>query len=210
MGGPRRPGHLRAAHIRSCHVPPWRRRTVRALSRKAARARRLPSHAEFDSRRDCRVPRHSSIVLIAAAKTAVSLRLRRQPDFPFEILASSALTTSTVIGVAANALTSAAAPSPRIESSIEAVLNFEDATPQNLGTGGTPASGSVKSLFQTDAIALRLIWPMTCGTLGRLSCFGVHRDPPQISAPCAGFRRGSRAGSARGKRYLIIGIKYLH
>jgi hypothetical protein len=103
------------------------------------------------------------IVLIAAPKTAVSLRLRKWPDFPFEILASSALTTGTVMAVAVNALVFAAAPSPRIESSIEAVINFEDSAPQNLVTSGTPGAGLSRSLFQTDAIALRLIWPMTWG-----------------------------------------------
>jgi hypothetical protein len=59
---------------------------------------------------------NGEIILIAAPKTAVSLRLRALPDFPFEILSSSALTAGTVIAVAANALASAVDPAPTIEA----------------------------------------------------------------------------------------------
>jgi Resolvase, N terminal domain len=93
---------------------------------------------------------NNSIVLVAAPKTATSLRLRKLPDFPFEILASSALTAGTVIAVAANALASAVDPSPKISSSIEAVLVFDDAAPAQVGVGvksGTVQAGSLCDLY---------------------------------------------------------------
>jgi Phage capsid family len=104
---------------------------------------------------------NSPIVFVAAPKTAASMRLRVQPNFPYEILASSALTAGTVIAVATTALVSAASAAPRIDTSIEAVMHFDNTTPLDITTGAV--SATVKSAFQTDSIAIRLIWPLTFG-----------------------------------------------
>jgi hypothetical protein len=106
---------------------------------------------------------NSPIILVAAPKQAVSLRLRKLPDFPFEILASSALTAGTVIAIAPNGIASAVDAAPVIETSTETLLNFDDASPAQIGTGGTLATGSTRSVWQTDAIALKLTLSVAWG-----------------------------------------------
>jgi HK97 family phage major capsid protein/HK97 family phage prohead protease len=51
---------------------------------------------------------------------------------------------------------------PRFDVSDQAVLHMEDTTPLAIGTAGTPATvaAPTRSLYQTDSMALRLIWPM--------------------------------------------------
>jgi hypothetical protein len=112
---------------------------------------------------------NSPIVIIASPKQAMSLRLRAGPDFPFEILSSSALASGTVVAVAPIAVVSGIDPAPKIETSEETVINFDDSSPQNVVTGGTPGAGSTRSLWQVDAIALRLTMQMAWG----LRCDGA-------------------------------------
>jgi hypothetical protein len=109
------------------------------------------------------------IILIASPKQVISLRLRKNPDFPFEILSSAALSAGTVMAVAANALVSAVDPAPKIEVSTETVLNFDDSSPQQISTGGTLATGSTRSVWQTSAVALKL----TLGVAWGLRCDGA-------------------------------------
>jgi hypothetical protein len=106
------------------------------------------------------------IILVAAPKQAISLRLRKNPDFPFEILSSAALSAGTVMAVAANAVVSVVDPAPKIETSTETVLNFDDSNPQNVSTNGTLAQGSTRSVWQTSAVAVKLTlgvaWGLRC------------------------------------------------
>jgi hypothetical protein len=49
---------------------------------------------------------------------------------------------------------------PRFEVSDQATLHFEDTAPTDI-TGGTPSPAvPVRSMYQTDSIALKLVWPM--------------------------------------------------
>jgi hypothetical protein len=51
---------------------------------------------------------------------------------------------------------------PRFEISDQATLHLEDTSPTDITTTGTPpvAAFPVKSMFQTDSLALRLILPI--------------------------------------------------
>jgi Phage capsid family len=101
---------------------------------------------------------NAPVVLIGSPEQAVSLRLWMGRDAPYEVLASSGLADGMVIAVASNALASAVDPAPRIDVSRTAVLHMEDAAPLHISSEGTPATvaAPVRSLFQTDAIGLRL------------------------------------------------------
>jgi hypothetical protein len=107
----------------------------------------------------------SPIIFVASPRQASAIKMR-QPDFAYELLSSSALAAGTVIAVASNCLVSAIDPSPRIESSIETTLHYEDTSPLSIvgGTSGTPLPAfQSKSLFQTDSVALRLIMEVSWG-----------------------------------------------
>jgi hypothetical protein len=100
------------------------------------------------------------ICLIAAAKQAAFMRLRLA-DIPYPIFASSALAPGTVISVASRAL-AFVSRDPRFETSKQAVVHMESATPQPIGTPGTPnvVAAPATSLWQTDSISIRFVWPL--------------------------------------------------
>jgi hypothetical protein len=51
---------------------------------------------------------------------------------------------------------------PRFDVSDQATLHLDDTTPLAIGTAGSPntVAAPVRSLFQTDSMALRMIMPM--------------------------------------------------
>jgi hypothetical protein len=99
---------------------------------------------------------NSEIVLIASPKQAIALRMIPNISSEFTVLSTSALTSGTLIAVATNALISAVDPAPVIMISDNATVNFDDSAPVDIGTGGTPAAGLTKSLWQTDAVGIKL------------------------------------------------------
>jgi HK97 family phage prohead protease len=78
------------------------------------------------------------------------------------IIDSSTITAKTVILVDAADFVTIDGGGPRFEVSDQATLHFEDTTPLDLATVGTPntVAAPAKSLFQTDSIALKLVLPM--------------------------------------------------
>jgi hypothetical protein len=102
----------------------------------------------------------SPIILIASPSRArrIQLRLCNVADPGFQVMGSAAVAADELIAVASNGLASALDPAPRIDASTQGVLNMDDASPAQIGAGGTLASGATRSLFQTDTIALRLIF----------------------------------------------------
>jgi len=68
----------------------------------------------------------------------------------------------TVIAVDAADFVSVGGEAPRFEISDQATLHMEDTLPLAIGTPGTPAvvAAPVRSLYQTDSLALRLIMPL--------------------------------------------------
>jgi hypothetical protein len=95
-------------------------------------------------------------VLIMHPVQAVSLRTVASPLFNIPILESTALAVGTVIMVEPTSFVSAFGTAPEFETVTQPLFHYEDTTPQDI-TGGTPSPAvPVRSLFQTDSIALRM------------------------------------------------------
>ncbi len=78
------------------------------------------------------------------------------------IIDSGTVPLGTVIALDAADFVSVGGDAPRFELSDQATLHMEDTAPTDITTTGTPpvAAFPVKSMFQTDSIALRLILPV--------------------------------------------------
>jgi hypothetical protein len=100
---------------------------------------------------------NAPIVLVANPVRAMMLRLRAPRELPVSVLASSAVAAGDLIAVAPPALVSAVGP-PQILASRETTLHMHDA-PTAISTAGSPnvVSAPVRSLWQTDCVALRLL-----------------------------------------------------
>ena len=99
---------------------------------------------------------NAPIVFIASPAQAAAIRLRYGSNFTYEVFASSSLSAGIVVCVATNALVSAVDPAPKIESSVETVLHMEDTTPAAITTNSSSYAFPVRSVFQTNSIALKL------------------------------------------------------
>src|SRR5215475_230115 len=76
------------------------------------------------------------------------------------IIDSGTVPLGMVICLDAADFVSVGSEAPRFEVSDQATLHMEDTSPADI-TGGTPSPATpVKSMWQTDSMALRLIWPM--------------------------------------------------
>jgi HK97 family phage major capsid protein len=85
----------------------------------------------------------------------------RLGGWPF--IQSGTVPAGTVIVIDAADFVSVTGDGPRFEISDQATLHFEDTTPLDISTSGSPnvVAAPVKSMFQTDMLALRLILPLT-------------------------------------------------
>ena len=103
---------------------------------------------------------NAPIVLVAAPAQSVSLRLffARSGPPPYEVLASAALTAGTVLAVATNCVAAVIDDTLSFDVSDKAVLVMTDAGSEMVAaTGGTSvAADPMRSLFQTDTLALRM------------------------------------------------------
>jgi HK97 family phage major capsid protein/HK97 family phage prohead protease len=77
------------------------------------------------------------------------------------IIDSGTVPAGTVIAIDAADFVAVGGDAPRFEISDQATLHMEDTTPLDIGTAGSPATvaAPVKSMWQTDSLALRLILP---------------------------------------------------
>jgi HK97 family phage prohead protease len=77
------------------------------------------------------------------------------------IINSGTVPLGTVIAMDAADFVAVGGEAPRFEISDQATLHLEDTTPLDIGTAGTPpvVAAPVKSMFQTDSLALRLVLP---------------------------------------------------
>jgi Phage capsid family len=103
------------------------------------------------------VANNGPIIIIAAPRQAVALRLRQRTNFQYKILSTSGLADGVVMAIASNCLISAIDPTPRFETSDTATFHMDTAATQITTTASTVAYPTV-SLFQTDQIALRYIF----------------------------------------------------
>jgi hypothetical protein len=95
------------------------------------------------------------IVFVADPDSAASIRILSPKEFPYDLLASSALAPGSVIAIAPRAVASAAG-APEIDASRQGVVHFEDTLPAPIVDGeGVPARPTA-SLFQADLVGLRL------------------------------------------------------
>jgi HK97 family phage prohead protease/HK97 family phage major capsid protein len=80
----------------------------------------------------------------------------------WQIIDSGTVPMGTVIAMDAADFVSVSGDAPRFELSDQATLHMEDTAPTDISTTGTPAVAAypVKSMWQTDSIALRLIMPV--------------------------------------------------
>jgi hypothetical protein len=78
------------------------------------------------------------------------------------IIDSGTVPLGTVVAIDAADFVSVSGDAPRFELSDQATLHMEDTAPTDISTTGTPAVAAfpVKSMWQTDSIALRLILPV--------------------------------------------------
>jgi hypothetical protein len=77
------------------------------------------------------------------------------------IIDSGTVPLGTAVVVDAADFVAVGGDAPRFEISDQATLHFDDTAPADIGTAGTPpvVAAPVKSMWQTDSIALRLILP---------------------------------------------------
>jgi HK97 family phage major capsid protein/HK97 family phage prohead protease len=105
---------------------------------------------------------------------AISLTQNAGGDFPFQqeingnrlqgfpVIVSSSMTAGMIVLLDAADFVSVEGDAPMFDVSDQATLHMEDTTPLAIGTTGTPTvvAAPVRSLFQTDTIAIRMIMPM--------------------------------------------------
>jgi hypothetical protein len=102
---------------------------------------------------------NSGITLVAAPGQAAAIALRLL-NVPYALLSSVALPAGTVAAVVPRAVVSAIDGPPAIDSSVETELHRESQPGDIVDIGGITAR-PVASLYQTDAVGLRLRWPIS-------------------------------------------------
>jgi Phage capsid family len=102
---------------------------------------------------------NGGIVFVASARQAVAINLLAE-RMPYSVLASASLAPGTVIAVATPAIVSASELLPRIDASPYALIHEETNAQAIVLPGGGTAS-PVRSLYQTDSVAMRLRLPIS-------------------------------------------------
>lgn len=97
-------------------------------------------------------------VFVGAAGQIAAMKARLGPKFDYPILASAGLAPGVLIVVEPASLAATIQNAvPSFDAAESAILHMESATPTDIVTASGTAAVPVKSLFQTDAIALRAI-----------------------------------------------------
>jgi hypothetical protein len=97
-------------------------------------------------------------VFVCSPPQAGALKLRAGAHFDYPVLSSPALAAGTVLAVEAGSFVSGFSAVPRIDTSTASTLHMEDTAPLALVSGTAPTVASpVRSLYQTDASAIRMI-----------------------------------------------------
>jgi hypothetical protein len=92
---------------------------------------------------------------------ATTLALVTRGDV-IDVLASSAIPAGTVIALVPGAIAAVAEENPRVEVSREAEIHRET-VPQEIVSPGGAVAVPVASIYQTDSLAVKLVWPLTWG-----------------------------------------------
>lgn len=109
----------------------------------------------------------SDIVYAAGPKTALRAKIL-VPLCPYLILASQGIAENMLIAMSPNALVVASEGEPRIEVSREATLHMDNSA-SPLSAQGTPnvAAFPVRSVFQTNCVAIKFTFGLTWGWRGK-------------------------------------------
>jgi hypothetical protein len=101
----------------------------------------------------------SRVMVFAAPSRAAVLPIYAPGGFSFEVVPTPALAPATVVAIDPSAFASGFGPDVLIEVSTETLLHYEDGTPAQISTVGTPnvVAAPVRSMFQTNCYAVRLI-----------------------------------------------------
>jgi hypothetical protein len=101
----------------------------------------------------------SDVVLVAAPQQAVAAKILGGAGFDTPVITAPNLAAGTVIAVEAQAFASGFSDVPRVDIAKEATIHWEDTTPAQIGTAGSPnvVAAPTRSGFQTNTHALRLI-----------------------------------------------------
>ena len=91
-------------------------------------------------------------VLVCAMSQATTLKMTVGPQFDVPIIASTSLPTGTVAAIEVGSFVSGFSPVPEFRASEQATFHFDDTAPADPVMGGQP----VKSMFQTDSLALKM------------------------------------------------------
>jgi hypothetical protein len=110
----------------------------------------------------------NNVVFITDPATAMRMRLWAPPRFTSPIYASAAITTDTLVAIEASAFVSAFLPGAEVTASAEALLHMEAATPLPIVNAGSTPAPNVRSLYQTDCVALKIVFRGNFGLLGSL------------------------------------------
>jgi hypothetical protein len=89
-------------------------------------------------------------ILVVSNDLLASLKLMAGPKFDVEVFGSTGLPIKTIIAIEPSSFCSAFDPTPEFSVSNAGVLHMEDTTP------GSPTSVPAKSMFQIDALAMRM------------------------------------------------------
>lgn len=114
----------------------------------------------------------ASIMIFANPVQAVTLNLLAANGVGYPVIIAPSLTVGTIVAIEANAIASGFNGLPRVDTSTDAVIHYEDGTPLQIGTAGSPATvaAPTRSAFQSDMLILRLILP----------CAWVSRSPGAV------------------------------
>ena len=96
------------------------------------------------------------LVFVTDPGTATRMKMQVMPGFDFDVLASNAIPAGTVICVGLPGLVSAGEPTPRIDASRDVEIAMDTVPPADPGSATTV----VKSMFQSDEIAIRFVAEM--------------------------------------------------
>jgi hypothetical protein len=97
---------------------------------------------------------NSTLIYIASPGRALKIKLRMAREIDGVTVLGSNAVINDLLCIAANAFVAAVGAQPTVEASKSAVLHM-DTVPS-----ATLPAGTEKSVFQMDAVALKLLWPV--------------------------------------------------
>ncbi len=101
-----------------------------------------------------------NVGIVASPDAASKILLYTGGVFPYPVWSTNGLATGTAMAVALSSVASVIDPTPRITISEAAVLHLEDTSPAQISSTTTAVAAPLRSLFQSDTLAVRLVMQM--------------------------------------------------